>query len=84
MNLYANTEHGQIEWRWKTTGEPSPAYKSMNYQWWIPNKSDIEILGAMDNQSKQEIKNELWEDMQEHIQYIKNLYKLHKANKREG
>ena len=84
MNLYANTERGQIEWRWKTTGEPSPAYKSMNYQWWIPNKSDIEILGAMDNQSKQEIKNELWEDMQEHIQYIKDLYKLHKANKREG
>lgn len=82
MNLMCNTKYGAIQWRWKANGNPSPAYKSLNYQWWIPNKSDIEILGAIDKETKQEIKNEVWDDMQEDIQYTKDLYKLHKQNKK--
>ena len=82
MKLYANTEHGQIEWRWKTTGDPSPFYKSLNYQWWIPNKSDFEIVSKVDVDIKQAIKNEIWDDMQGEIQYTKDLYKLHKQNKK--
>jgi hypothetical protein len=82
MNLMSNTKHGAIEWRWKATGDPSPSYKSLNYQWWIPNKSDFEIVSKVDVDIKQEIKNEIWDDMQKEIQYTKDLYKLHKQNKK--
>ena len=82
MHLMSNTKHGAIEWRWKTTGDPSPAYKSLNHQWWIPKKSDFEIISNKDQNTKQEIKNEIWEDMQLDITYTKDLYKLHKLNKK--
>tara|TARA_B100000768_G_scaffold55494_1_gene54021 strand:- start:4405 stop:4659 length:255 start_codon:yes stop_codon:yes gene_type:complete len=83
MYLYSKTEHGVIQWQWKTQGEVSPAYKSVNHQWWTPNKSDFEIITKLDADVKQEVKNEIWEDMQEDIQRQKDLYKLHKKNKKE-
>ena len=84
MNLMCNTEHGAIQWRWKDSGEPSPAYKSLNHQWWIPKKSDLELVTKVDASIRQEVKDEIWEDMQIDIAYTKDLYKLHKANKREN
>ena len=84
MNLYTNTEHGQIEWRWKATGDPSPAYKSLKYQWWTPKKSDFEIVTKLDTAIKQEVKNEIWDGLQVEIQYFKDLYRLHKNNKKES
>ena len=78
MNLMSNTKHGAIEWRWKTAGDPSPAYKSLNHQWWIPKKSEFELITKVDLDIKQEVKDEIWEDMQCEFEYTKELYKLHK------
>ena len=44
MNLICNTKHGVIQWRWKDLGQPSPEYKSLNHQWWIPKKSEFELV----------------------------------------
>ena len=33
---------------------------------------------------KQSIKDEIWEDMQPEFEYLKNIYKLHKSNKKAG
>jgi hypothetical protein len=78
------TEHGNIEWRWRDEGDPSPAYKSLNLQWWTPKKSDFQILTKLDAKQKQEAKDEIWANMQEEIEYFKELYKLHRNNKKEG
>ena len=56
MNLMCNTKHGAIEWRWKDSGQPSPEYKSLNHQWWIPKKSEFELVTKVDASIKQEIK----------------------------
>ena len=84
MNLMCNTKHGAIEWRWKDSGQPSPEYKSLNHQWWIPKKSEFELVTKVDTSIKQEIKDEIWEDMQSDFEYQKSIYKLHKLNKRES
>lgn len=84
MKLFANTEHGIVEWKWKGSGSPSAEYKSLNHQWWLPKKSDFEIVSNQDQITKQEIKNEIWEDMQIDIAYTKDLYKLHKLNKKRS
>ena len=76
-----DTEEGEVKWRWKEDGSPSPQYKSLNYQWWISKKSDFEIISAPSSVNKQEIRNAIWEDLQGEINYFKDLYKLHKANK---
>ncbi len=84
MKLFANTEHGIVEWKWKDSGSPSAEYKSLNHQWWLPKKSDFEIISNECQITKQEIKNEIWEDMQIDIAYTKDLYKLHKLNKKRS
>ena len=84
MKLFANTEHGIVEWKWKDSGSPSAEYKSLNHQWWLPKKSYFEIISNADQITKQEIKNEVWEDMQIDIAYTKDLYKLHKLNKKRS
>ena len=48
MNLMCNTEHGAIQWKWKDSGSPSAEYKSLNHQWWIPKKSDFELVTKVD------------------------------------
>ena len=82
--FYWQTETGNVIWRWKTTGDPSPAYKSLNYQWWTPKKSELEIISTQKSTNKQEVKDAIWEDLQGEINYFKDLYKLHKANKIKG
>ena len=82
MKLLAKTEHGIVQWKWKDSGNPSAEYKSLNYQWWLPKKSDFEITSNADQITKQEIKNEIWEDMQCDFEYQKGIYKLHKQNKK--
>lgn len=90
MDIYPNallvfnedTKHGTVEWRWKTEGDPSPAYKSLNYNWWTPKKSDFQILTKLDTDKRQEAKDEIWGNMQEEIQFFKRLYKLHRDNKK--
>ena len=84
MKLLAKTEHGIVQWKWKDSGSPSAEYKSLKHQWWTPKKSDFEIVSNKDQITKQEIKNEIWEDMQIDIAYTKDLYKLHKQNKKEN
>jgi|TARA_R100000482_G_scaffold100254_1_gene43677 hypothetical protein len=84
MHLICNTKHGAIEWRWKTIGDPSPAYKSLNHQWWIPKKSEFELITKVDLDIKQEVKDEIWEDMQSDFDYTKELYKLHKKIKKDS
>ena len=59
-------------------------YKSLNYQWWTPKKSDFEIVTKLDTSIKQEVKNEIWDGLQVEIQYFKDLYRLHKNNKKEN
>ena len=82
MKLFANTKHGIVEWKWKGSGSPSAEYKSLNHQWWLPKKSDFEIISNANQITKQEIKNEIWEDMQSDFEYQKGIYKLHKQNKK--
>ena len=84
IKLKCKTKHGIVEWRWNLTGDPSPEYKSLNHQWWIPKKSEFELLTEVDTSIKQEIKDEIWEDMQPEFEYLKNIYKLHKSNKKAG
>ena len=84
MKLMCNTKHGAIQWRWKDIGEPSPAYKSLNHQWWFPKKSEFELVTVVDSTIRQEVKDEIWEDMQTEIDYIKTIYKIRKSNKRES
>ena len=84
MNLMCNTEHGAIQWRWKDIGQPSSAYKSLNHQWWIPKKSDFELVTKVDASIRQEVKDEIWEDMQSDFEYQKSIYKIHKLNKKEN
>ena len=84
MKLFANTEHGIVQWKWRDSGSPSAEYKSLNHQWWLPKKSDLEIISNEDQITKQEIKNEIWEDMQIDYAYTKELYKLHKLNKKRS
>jgi len=84
MKQYANTTYGIVEWKWKDSGSPSAEYKSLNHQWWLPKKSDFKIISNEDQITKQEIKNEIWEDMQIDIAYTKDLYKLHKLNKKRS
>ena len=79
--FYWETDSGDVIWRWKEDGDPSPAHKSLNYQWWTPKKSELEIVSVPDSVNKHEVKNEIWEDLQGEIEFFKNLYKLHKANK---
>jgi len=84
MNMYSNTIHGVVQWQWKVEGQVSPEYKSLNHQWWTPNKSDFEIVTKLDADVKQEVKNEIWEDLQSEIQWTKDRYKQHKQNKKES
>ena len=82
MKLFANTEHGIVQWKWRDSGCPSAEYKSLNHQWWTPKKSDLQIVSNFDQNIKQELKDFIWEDMQMDIQYFKDLYKTHKLNKK--
>lgn len=84
MKHYANTTYGIVQWKWKDSDNPSAEYKSLNHQWWLPKKSDFEIISNEDQITKQEIKNEIWEDMQIDYAYTKELYKLHKLNKKRS
>lgn len=76
-----DTEHGAIQWRWKDSGSPSAEYKSLNHQWWTPKKSDFELVTIVDASIRQEVKDEIWEDMQSDYEYQKGIYKLHKLNR---
>ena len=84
MRLLSTTKHGIVEWRWKEEGEPSPQYKSLHHQWYVPKKSEFEIVTDLDRQAKQEVKDEIWEDMRLSIEYQKQIYKLHKQMKKES
>lgn len=77
-----DTKHGTVEWRWKTTGEPSAMYKSFNYQWWFPKKTDFEVLTRLSTEARKEVRDEIWGNMQEEIEYFKRFYKMHKDNKK--
>ena len=84
MNMYSNTIHGVVQWQWKVEGQVSPEYKSLNHQWWTPNKSDFENVTKLYSAVRQEAKNEIWEDLQSEIQWTKDRYKQHKQNKKES
>ena len=47
-------------------------------------KSEFELVTKVDASIKQEIKDEIWEDMQSDFEYQKSIYKIHKLNKRES
>jgi len=83
IKLKAKTKHGDIEWKWKDTGHPSAEYKSIHHQWWIPKKSDLQIVSKVDILFKQDVKDEIWNDMQSDLDYLKDIYKLHKKNKKK-
>ena len=82
IKLQARTEHGDIEWKWKDSGHPSAEYKSINHQWWIPKKSDLQIVSKLDVLFIQDVKDEIWNDMQPDLDYLKGIYKLHKQNRK--
>ena len=88
LELYFTSSKGVIQWDWKgenLPGEtPSPKYKAYNYQWYVPKKSEFEIVTKLDRQTRQEVKDEIWEDMQLSIEYQKQIYKLHKQMKKES
>jgi hypothetical protein len=54
----------------------------LNHQWWIPKKSEFELVTKVDASIRQEIKDEIWEDMQSDFEYQKSIYKIHKLNKK--
>ena len=79
MNLYfkSTTLDKEIGWTWK---DMDKAY----WDTWIPKKSEFELVTVVDSTIRQEVKDEIWENMQTEIDYIKTIYKIRKSNKREN
>ena len=64
-----------IDWTWT---EMDKAY----WDTWIPKKSDLKILTKLDKEQKKLVLDELWEDLQISIQFIRDRNNARRKAKR--
>ena len=79
MKFYFTSEElsQDIEWTW------SDACQEKQYwQTWIPKKSDLKIRTKLKRDVSQQVKDELWEDLQGEIQMTRDIVNAKRRKKR--
>ena len=79
MKFYFTSEElsQDIEWTW------SDACKEKQYwQTWIPKKSELKIITKLKRDVSQQVKDELWEDLQGEIQMTRDIVNAKRRKKR--
>ena len=66
-----------IEWSWS-----DECQEKQYWQTWIPKKSDLKIRTKLKRDVSQQVKDELWEDLQGEIQMTKDIVNAKRRKKR--
>ena len=77
MELYFKSEtlNQDVQWIWT---DMEKAY----WQTWIPKKSNLKILSELSNKEMQLAKDELWNNLQDSIQFTRDQMNFKKRQKR--
>ena len=80
MKFYfkSTTLDKEIGWTWAGLSMNDKAY----WDTWIPKKSDIKIRSKLPKGKLQAVKNELWEDLSEDLQILKDRLNERRRKKR--
>jgi len=66
-----------IEWSWS-----DECQEKQYWQTWIPKKSDLKIRTKLKRDVSQQVKDELWEDLQGEIQMTRDIVNAKRRKKR--
>ena len=66
-----------IEWSWS-----DECQEKQYWQTWIPKKSDLKIRTKLRRDVSQQVKDELWEDLQGEIQMTRDIVNAKRRKKR--
>ena len=66
-----------IEWSWS-----DECQEKQYWQTWIPKKSDLKIRTKLKRDISQQVKDELWEDLQGEIQMTRDIVNAKRRKKR--
>ena len=66
-----------IEWSWSDESQ-----EKQYWQTWIPNKSELKIITKLKRDVSQQVKDELWEDLQGEIQMTRDIVNAKRRKKR--
>ena len=66
-----------IEWSWS-----DDCQEKQYWQTWIPKKSDLKIRNKLKRDVSQQVKDELWEDLQGEIQMTRDIVNAKRRKKR--
>ena len=66
-----------IEWSWS-----DECQEKQYWQTWIPKKSDLKIRTKLKRDVSQQVKDELWEDLQGEIQMTRDIVNAKRTKKR--
>jgi hypothetical protein len=66
-----------IEWSWS-----DECQEKQYWQTWIPKKSDLKIRTKLKRDVSQQVKDELWEDLQGEIQMTRDIVNTKRRKKR--
>ena len=66
-----------IEWSWS-----DECQEKQYWQTWIPKKSDLKIRTKLKRDVSQQVKDELWEDLQDEIQMTRDIVNAKRRKKR--
>ena len=66
-----------IEWSWS-----DECQEKQYWQTWIPKKSELKIITKLKRDVSQQVKNELWEDLQGEIQMTRDIVNAKRRKKR--
>jgi hypothetical protein len=77
MEFYFKSEtlNQDVQWIWT---DMEKAY----WQTWIPKKSNLKILSKLSKDEMQIAKDELWDNLQDSIQYVRDQINFKKRQKR--
>ena len=66
-----------IEWSWS-----DDCQEKQYWQTWIPKKSELKIITKLKRDVSQQVKDELWEDLQGEIQMTRDIVNAKRRKKR--
>ena len=66
-----------IEWSWSDESQ-----EKQYWQTWIPKKSELKIITKLKRDVSQQVKDELWEDLQGEIQMTRDIVNAKRRKKR--
>ena len=66
-----------IEWSWS-----DECQEKQYWQTWIPKKSELKIITKLKRDVSQQVKDELWEDLQGEIQMTRDIVNAKRRKKR--